>query len=472
MSVTATYNPDIGRVQLVFNGFDTAVDQAKVERLDPNGVTWSVIRGGDVVAVTAGAGAIDDFEFVPGVLNTYRVSGVDTGFATFVAQGAQATGNNTALVPALPAGLVPGDTMLLFAAIQNSGTGTPPATITGWTQLVTYGPVAIYSRRYVTGDVAPTVTFVGGAVGASTSAYIAAWRNMLDTSESLTGLIPTSQQNVPINFITLNATGRTVVSFAWKQNGAATAGSTLVPGFTSTVTLANALGSGQSLFYSYRPADGTIPVLSGQTLTVTGGVAAISRSLIMSFAPAPYQVQQTATITPTFAYGEYWLKNPSRPGLNIPVTVVDIGDISRPARTATFDVLGRTLPVAVTDVQGSRRFDLTLDCPDNVTAADMDNRLSTGDPMFLQGPGPNDNVPTVYFVAGDVTKTRDVKGCGSTTFTIPVTEVARPGNTVYGLTYVWQDVINGYATWADVLAAVATWSDLISKVSNTVVIVS
>lgn len=471
MSVTATYNPDIGRVQLVFSGFDTAVDQAKVERTT-DGINWSVIRGGDVVAVTAGAGSLDDFEFTPGVLNTYRVSGVDTGFTTFVNQGAVSTGNNTALTPALPASLVPGDTMLLFAAIQNSGTGTPPASITGWVQEVTYGPMAVYSRRYVTGDAAPTVTFVGGVAGASTSAYIAAWRNLQPGFDSVNGTINPSAQNISVAPVTPAITKRTIIAVTWKQNGAATAGSTLTPGFSATVTAANALGSGQTLFYSYRPADATAPVVPLQTLTVTGGVAAISRSLIMSFRPADYQVQYTATITPTFAYGEYWLKNPSRPGLNIPVTVLNIGDITRPARTGTFDVLGRTVPVAITDVQGSRRFDLTLDCPDNTTAADMDNRLSTGEPMFLQGPGPYDDVPTVYFVAGDVTKARDVKGNGSTTFTIPVTEVARPGNTVYGLTYVWQDVVNGYATWSDVLAGVATWSDLISKVSNTVVIVS
>jgi len=115
VTVTATYNSDIGRVQISFTGFSAVVDSAKIER-SIDGINWSVIRGGDVVAVTSGAGAIDDFEFVPGVVNTYRVSGVDTALPSFNSVGVASTGNNISLSPADPSGLVDGDLKLIIAS--------------------------------------------------------------------------------------------------------------------------------------------------------------------------------------------------------------------------------------------------------------------------------------------------------------------------------------------------------------------
>jgi len=82
-----------------------------------------------------------------------------------------------------------------------------------------------------------------------------------------------------------------------------------------------------------------------------------------------------------------------------------------------------------------------------------------------------DDIPTIYFVAGDVVRTRLAKTSTAITFTIPLIEVAAPGSTVAGSTYVWADVVANYATWTAVIAANATWSNLIDKVSNSVVIV-
>jgi hypothetical protein len=471
MSVlTAVYNEsDLSRVTLTASAIASGVDTVLFER-SIDGVTWSTVRGGAAVPVVAGGAVLWDAEFAASVTNTYRATYMDSDLPTFVGQGALATGNNTDVTPVPPTGKTTGDTMLLFAAIQNSGTGTPPASIPGWTLIAAYGPMAVYSRRYVLGDTGPTVSFVGGATGASTSAFIAVWRNMNDSAEALTGLINASQQNIPVSFLTLAAARRTVVSVAWKQNGAATAGSTLSPGFTTTSTLANALGNGQSLFYSYRPADNTVPALSAQTLTVTGGVAAISRSLIMSFAPAVFQSQQTATVTPVPT--QVWIKFPSFPGQNTPVTVTDWGDVVRPSRTSLIDVVNRTNPIAITDVMGSRETTITLRCATPQAGEDLDGRLAGGLPMFLQAPDSSvDSVLTMYCVTTGLTRRRPAARSQTRYFDLPIKETSAPASTIAGVTFTWQDVLNTYPTWADVIAANATWLDLINKVSTASMVV-
>lgn len=472
MTITATYNSDISRVQLVFSGFSAAVDYAKVERLDPNGVTWSVIRGGDVVAVTSGAGAVDDFEFVPNVLNTYRVSGVDSALPQFQTVGAASTGNNASLTPAAPSGLIDGDLKLIMASIRNNGTGVCGPAPTGWTTVYSFQNVAVYGKRHVTGDANPTVTFTGGAAGSDTIAQMARFTNSEMAFAAANQISNSSAQNVNVPSIVLPSPTGQLLYLGWKQ---VTLTSTTTPAFATKIAdVPSAAGTGASMFWDWfsSPLGNGGVTFPGQSITVTGGSAAISIGVALTFNAAAFVTQQTATVTPTFAFDEYWLKNPSRPGLNIKVQVTEIGDITRPARTGTFPVLGRTVPVAVTDVQGSRQFSLEIFTDGESNATDMDNRLSTGEPMLLQGGGPTDLVPTVYFVAGDIVNNRPAKGHTAHTFTIPVTEVARPGNTVYGLTYVWQDVINNYADWNAVLAATPDWSSLINKVSNTVVIVS
>jgi hypothetical protein len=124
MAVTVTYDSVLSRVRISATGIPAAADVAKFER-SIDQVRWTTVRGGTAVPVVSGAAALDDFEFAADVANYYRVSGIDTSPITFVAAGATSVGNNVALTPALPAGLVAGDLLLCQASIRNSGTGTP-----------------------------------------------------------------------------------------------------------------------------------------------------------------------------------------------------------------------------------------------------------------------------------------------------------------------------------------------------------
>lgn len=68
MSVTVTYDATLARARVAATDAFSA-SYITVQR-STNGVTWTTVRG--AAALPAGSASIDDYEFVPGVLNTYR----------------------------------------------------------------------------------------------------------------------------------------------------------------------------------------------------------------------------------------------------------------------------------------------------------------------------------------------------------------------------------------------------------------
>lgn len=75
MSLAATYNADLARVQLVGTTWGATVTYVIVDRYDTTVLTNpEVVRGGTRVEIGMGDTLrLDDYEFAPGVVNTYRV---------------------------------------------------------------------------------------------------------------------------------------------------------------------------------------------------------------------------------------------------------------------------------------------------------------------------------------------------------------------------------------------------------------
>lgn len=71
MTIALTYDSTLARVRIDSTPGGTPA-YATIER-SINGLSWTVIRGGSGVALVSGDVAGDDYEFVPGVVNTYRV---------------------------------------------------------------------------------------------------------------------------------------------------------------------------------------------------------------------------------------------------------------------------------------------------------------------------------------------------------------------------------------------------------------
>lgn len=467
MTTTATYMDDLSRVRVAFDGLGAAVDYATVER-STDGITWTTVRGGDTVTVSAGAGHLDDYEFVAGVPNTYRVSGVDSGPIIGVPTPPPTTDAvNASLTPALPAGLADGDALLLLASIRNSTSGIVN-TPSGWTKIVDMGNFALFSRRYAPGVTAPTVTFSNGGTGDNTMAHVMAWHNADPIPVTVNTLVNASADPIPLPSLNVPETSMLNLWTAWKQSYWVSGSSGR--GFAEIGDWGSLGGNGAAMWWEYTVQGTTDIDFPTGTVTGTTGTPAISKSMSLAFRKAAYVTRQTATVTPML--DSAWIKNPQRPSLNRKVTISGLSDITRPARSSTFDVIGRTMPVAISDVQGSRRLTVTVMTQTLAEAADFDQAFASGLPVFLQACELGAAVPTLYATVGEVTVRRGQSvRAGRRFFDLPLTECAPPASTVYGDTYTWQDVISDYATWADVLADVATWSNLIDKVSDNEVVV-
>jgi hypothetical protein len=176
----------------------------------------------------------------------------------------------------------------------------------------------------------------------------------------------------------------------------------------------------------------------------------------------------TTTITP--AQTGVWLKSITRPFLNRPVRVVGHSDITRRARNGIFDVIGRSDPVAVTDVRSSRAWEMTV-WVDSVADADaLELVFASGDPLYVQTDGAAD-IPGGYVVVGDTTRRRYGRESDRRFFDLPMRNVAAPGPDVVGSTITWETLMAEFGTWAAVLAEFGSWAEVAEHVASPSVVI-
>lgn len=175
----------------------------------------------------------------------------------------------------------------------------------------------------------------------------------------------------------------------------------------------------------------------------------------------------TDHITPTLD-GQVWLKDIARPFLNSTIQIASAGDITRQSRTGLLTIVGRSLPVAVTDVRGGRAYELVIETSTADEATALEVTLSTGDVMYLQSPA-GYPIPTGYYSVGDLSSSwRGLPPVQQPTrwWTLPLTQCAAPDPAIVGATTTWHAVVGGYATWADLADAVDTWADVAEAIAG------
>lgn len=460
MTVTLTFDSTLSRVRITATGL-AAADVATIER-STDQVTWTTVRGASAWPVTSGslATTCDDYEFSPGVANYYRVRGVETGAITFVNQGvtssdANAAGSST-IAPALPASLVVGDLMVLHASIRNSGTGTVN-TPTGWSLMLATGNVSVFGRRYQAGDAAPTVSFTGGVANATIQAKVMAWRRADLSVGSSGSQLNASAANVAYPALTVTGDGQLVLVGGWKQDAWTSVAQ--LSGMTELQDAPTTLGDDASSALDYVIQTTAANIAAG-SFTVTGGISAISRGWALAIPHAPYLNEQTANISPS--QSTVWLKNVGYPFLNRAVEPdAATSDVSRSGRAAVFPVVGRSLPTAVTDLRLGKSLTLVLQTATGAQADEMDLILSAGGVVYLQVPNGYRLLPGGYY-AVDTTgmSTRDVDPeSDARWFTLQLSQVAAPDNSIVGTTSTYQATTNHFATYAATQAALPTYAD-------------
>lgn len=463
MAVTLTYDPTLSRVQIDANGL-AAADYATVER-STDGINWTMVRGGSDVALTAGAFdlPVDDYEFSPDVQNTYRVRGVVTDPITYVSSGAGASAANAAgtstITPVLPAGLTVGDLMVAQLSIRNTAGRAVEAA--GWTMMAQFDNVAFIGRRYQAGDIAPAWAHTGGVANATLLAQIHAFRNAELAPVTSASQANASTQDVAYPALTIPADNLAIFVAAWK--GEDWAGVTQLAGMTEIGDVWDTVGDDASQAADYVVQTTAADIAAGSFVVAGAVTNAISRGSVLALAPAAYLNEQTANITPTL--DAIWLKSISRPFLNQEVTIVQPANmgVTRPARTGVFDIVGRTMPIAVNDVRKSRRWTMLVRTEDDPARTALELLLASGDVILIQVPASCAHIPHGYVTVGDYDQTWHPLRPRHVLHTLPVVEVAPPGADIVGTSVTWQTVINAYLSWSpEVLAAHTDWADLLT----------
>jgi len=169
-------------------------------------------------------------------------------------------------------------------------------------------------------------------------------------------------------------------------------------------------------------------------------------------------VAQVATIRRTSMADSVWLKFITSPALNRRLEFMGRGEITRSARTAIYDVQGRSDPVVVSDVHSSRRMTIRCKTETPAEAAALDYVLRQGLPCYVQVPE-TINTPSMYAVIGDYQHEPPALRSQRSVFTIPLVEVAAPPPSVVSPRATWAQLLTEYATWDQVLASVSTWRE-------------
>jgi hypothetical protein len=451
-----TYDPVLSRVRLSTDGLGGALN-AVVER-STDQVVWTPVRGGNPAVVINGALALDDYEFTPNVANYYRVTNARDMHAAGVGfAGAAATANNASVSPAQPTAARARHTVLLLAAIR-SPTATVGAAPAGYTTLHTAANVKLMGKTHSGTEAAPTVTFVGGAAGDDTIAQVAVLRNVQLVVTRAASQANASAQDVAYPALSPTLARQVIIYYA--QKGDDWTSVATIPGATefgdASSTTGNDIGMAWDFTQQYAAAPFDVPAGS---FVVTGGAAAVSRGGVVALAPTT--LVQAGSVTPTIS--TVWIKNLTRPFLNREVTVVGHGDVEMPDRNGVFDVVGRSYPVAVTDVRGARRQELVLKYDTAADAEEFRLCLSGGDPVFVQVP-PTCPFPGMYAVVGVVRMTRKSQRGVRRYLSLPLTEVAAPAADLIGATVTYQSVLSSYASYTALAAAEASYAAVLEGI--------
>ncbi|MFD0595093.1 hypothetical protein ACFQZ4_24205 [Catellatospora coxensis] len=270
-----------GRYGAGYSTLASAVDEtATTLRVRPDRDVWAT--SGILPGLFPGGGGAGIDIDVGGL--TYNAT--DILGPAFVAAGTAAHADNAAVSPGLPAGAQAGDLLVIWAAIRSSGVGTV-GTPAGYTTLLASGNTRLCVRAHSGSEVAPTVTPSGGSAGDTVSAQMAAFRR-IDTGRGTLGFLNfasqlnSSGQDIPLPEMLVSNLGAQVwLYLGWKQDDwtsvAPPSGATEIDEPDSTT------GSDQGLTWAYRILQRPVRAKPA-SFVVTGGGAAISRGILVSFA--------------------------------------------------------------------------------------------------------------------------------------------------------------------------------------------
>lgn len=177
-------------------------------------------------------------------------------------------------------------------------------------------------------------------------------------------------------------------------------------------------------------------------------------------------LQNTFTVAITQDLTSVWFKSISRAYLNQSTKITGVGEISRANRGGVFPIIGRSFPVVISDVRGSKQMSLQVNTVTNTQRNNFDYLLASGDPVFVHVPSTNFKVQSGYFSIEDSAENLVGIPSDQRFFNLSLLQVAAPTAEVLATTMSWQGLRNRYPTWAAVRAANANWTAVKALTGN------
>lgn len=193
------------------------------------------------------------------------------------------------------------------------------------------------------------------------------------------------------------------------------------------------------------------------------GAAMVYRVVALSTpVESPDVVVATAEVTrPADPLAAAWIKFIAAPFRNRKIRLTGWGQITRSSRNATYDVAGRSEPVVVTDVHGSRHVTIEVRTSGLDEMAELDTALSQGAPIFLHTPV-TIALPSLYAAVGDYSYDRPSARSHAARWTIPLIEVAAPPPSVVGAGVTYQTVLDQFVSYQELLDQFVSYQEVAS----------
>lgn len=431
-----------------------------------DGVKYTTVRGMiDMAPDGSGALAtVDDYEFRPGVVNTYRAGTMQEVASIFGGSAASAWANATT-------GQVWDAANAAFNEAGGFGTILHSAANSEFSTKL--------SALTDMGDMDMGVTFksnaaAGGIAGGTATVTLFAHR-VSTTDGYRADVVFATDDTMSVVIKTLNASVATTLDTFAIPN--------LYTASTQVFRARLKIVGPRIRFKIWEPATSPEPDWQYDEVVpaayrVSGGAPGLgstratgnsNSNLTFSFTDLTIDTGiptylQTQTITPDLA--GFWLTSTMRSFLNLAPRVVGYTEPSRASRGGSTYVAARTLPIAQVELSAARVWTLTIRVPTTAAARRLEYIIASGDVLYLQTPD-ECPIPYGYYRVGDSAAERTIPRGGTVQlFDLPLEECAAPGPDVATASATWDSVIALYGTWADVVLAQPTWEDLLDLVGD------
>jgi hypothetical protein len=245
------------------------------------------LRGGEAITATDPSLVITDAELPFGIPVTYVAEVLPATAWSYVGSGTAGVADAASVAPTVHASKAAGDLLLGFHTTGDTNFASIPQVPFGWTEIARSTNMLVSAKVSNGTETSATMTYSGG-LGDACIGLISCLRPVgqsLGSLDQLTTIFSTqtnvSAQNIATPALTGTTAGMEVVHLLWKadDNTAFTAAD-LDLGTSWSVNTSTLLGNDRCMPVSGKHLATTADV-PADTVTVTGGAAAISRALVL-----------------------------------------------------------------------------------------------------------------------------------------------------------------------------------------------